>query len=91
MASVIFEVECECEGVVIPVEPDIGAGRAVDAADLSSVSMLVATRKNGTLRTWWRPVDLLEGLDAAARKIVIANIMDAFGDEIDAAILEDAE
>lgn len=88
MASIVFEVECECEGVVIPAEPDIGAGRAVDDASLSSVSMLVlSSADRGRV---WRNIDLLEGLDIKARKIVIANIMAAFSTEIDEAILSDA-
>ena len=89
MASIVFEVECEVEGRVMPAEPDVGIfGPGVEDADLSSVSML-----KGVQRDWkwvYDGFDLLDGLDTAARNIVIANIMAAFATEIDEAILSDA-
>ena len=89
MASIVFEVECECEGVITPAEPDVGIfGPGVEDADLSSVSMLVARRKDG--KTVWDNYDLLDGLDAKARDIVIGNIMKTFQDEVIEAVLSDA-
>lgn len=90
MASIFFEVECEVEGSIQRAEPDVGImGPYVEDADLSSVSMLVYRRTVGLKRTWTN-IDLLEGLDAKSADIVKANIMKAFHDEIDQAILEDA-
>ena len=89
MASIVFEVECECEGLVFPPEPEIGIGREVGNADLSSVSMLKWVRGCGR-GAHYSNIDLLEGLDTKARNIVIANIMAAFATDIDTAILEDA-
>lgn len=89
MASITFEIEAECEGRITAAEPDVGImGPGVEDANLSSVSMLVAHR--GDKGRVWRAVDLLEGLDAKSRNIVIANIMAAFSTEIDEAILSDA-
>lgn len=93
MASITFEIECECEGTITPAEPDVGIfGCGVEDADLSSVSMLVHVRHDYITgkHSHWRNVDLLEGLDAKARATVIANIIAAFGDDIDEAILSDA-
>ena len=91
MASVVFEVECECEGLVFPPEPEIGIGREVGNADLSSVSMLKWVRGNPPgVGGRYDSIDLLDGLDAKSRDIVIANIMAAFPTEIDEAILSDA-
>ena len=89
MASIVFEVECEVEGRVAPGEHGVGImGPYAEDADLSSVSMLKGARRNG--RFVWDGIDLLEGLDAKARNIVIANIMAAFATDIDEAILSDA-
>lgn len=89
MASIIFEVECEVEGRVTPAEPDVGImGPGVEDADLSSVSMIKAGCSDKGIV--WRNIDLLEGIDAKSRNIVIANIMAAFSTEIDEAILSDA-
>lgn len=93
MASIVFEVECECEGRITPAEPDVGIfGEGVEDADLSSVSMLVRVRHDWKTDkpAHWRNVDLLEGLDKAARDQVIANIMSAHQDDIIEAILSDA-
>lgn len=95
MASIVFEVECECEGVITPAEPDVGIfGAGVEDADLTSVSMLVLdwTGERGTIdrRRVWKNVDLLDGIDKAARQRVIQNIIAAFGSDIDEAILSDA-
>lgn len=95
MASIVFEVECEVEGRVIRGDESVGEfGPIIEDADLSSVSMLSPSfveRPDGRFKWSHRSIDLLEGLDATARNIVIANIMDAFGEEIDAAILQDSE
>lgn len=89
MASIVFEVECEVEGRVIRGDESVGEfGPIIEDADLSSASMLVAHR--GDRGRVWRYIDLLEGLDVTARNIVIANIMVAFANEIDEAILSDA-
>lgn len=89
MASIVFEVECECEGTVTPAESDVGImGPGVEDADLSSVSMLVARRKDG--KTVWNGYDLLDGLDAKSRDIVIGNIMKTFQNDIIEAVLSDA-
>lgn len=93
MASIIFEVECECEGVITPAEPDVGIfGQGVEDVDLSSVSMIAfrALSKSGGRANVWESVDLLEGIDKAARQRVIQNIIAAFSDDIDEAILSDA-
>ena len=89
MASIVFEVECEVEGRVTPAEPDVGImGPGVEDADLSSVSILVARRSDGKMV--WDSYDLLDGLDATAREIVICNIMKTFQNEIIEAVLSDA-
>lgn len=93
MASIVFEVECECEGRITPAEPDVGIfGEGVEDADLSSVSMLVRVPHDWKTDkpAYWRNVDLLEGLDAKARDTVIANIVAAYQDDINYAILSDA-
>lgn len=92
MASIVFEVECECEGVVRPAEYDVGImGPWIEDADLSSVSMLKWVR-GGTIsgkKPHYQSIDILDGLDKAARQIVIANIMKTFATEVDEAILSD--
>jgi len=91
MASITFEVECEVEGNVRPAEPDVGImGPYIEDADLSSVSMLKAVRSfQPSYSVKYQSVDLLAGLDPKSRAIVIANIMEAFSDDVDEAILED--
>ena len=90
MASIFFEVECECEGVITRPEPDVGIfGPGVEDADLSSVSML-KTRRTDAGRFVWDNYDILDGLDAKSRDIVIGNIMKTYASEIDEAILSDA-
>ena len=91
MGSITFEIEAEVEGRVLKNDPELGGGRYVDDADISSVMMQVGTRDPHTFLTIWRGVDLLEGLDQAARQVVIQNIFAAFGDEIEEAILEDSQ
>lgn len=89
MASIVFEVECECEGVITPAEPDVGVfSQGVEDADLSSVSMLVRGNKGD--RFFYHGVDLLDGIDKPARERIIQNIIAAFGSDIDEAILSDA-
>lgn len=88
MASIVFEVECEVEGVISPPEPDVGIfGPIIDDLGLSSVSMLVSERKGG--RTVYRNIDLLDGLDMKARDQVIRNILAAFGEEAEQEFISD--
>ena len=90
MASITLELECECEGTITPAEPDVGIfGKGVEDADLSSVSMLKMVRVTGSWKSRYENIDLLDGLDKQARETVIANIVAAFGDDIDEAILSD--
>lgn len=91
MGTITFEVEAEVEGQVLKNDPAFGGGYYVEDADISSVSMLVSTRDPVNHRTIWRNVDLLEGLDMAAQQRVIQNIFKVFNDDIENAILEDAE
>lgn len=89
MASYAFEVEVEIEATFSPAEPDVGIfGPCLDDLDLSSVSMLVPKRRDG--RTTYSNIDLLDGLDKAAREQVIKNILAAYGNEIEEAAYEDA-
>ena len=90
MASYAFEVEVEIEATFSPAEPDVGIFEpTVDDLDLSSVSMLV--RSSGPFSpAKYRNIDLLDGLDKAAREQVIKNILAAYGDEIEEAAYEDA-
>lgn len=90
MGTITFEVECEVEGKVYGPEPDTGAGRWTEDADISSVSMLVYQRTTPFAPLKYKNVDLLEGLDAASRQRVIQNIFASFSDQIDEAILADA-
>ena len=96
MASIVFEVECECEGKVTRADESVGyPGNEIEDADLSSVSMLKWVRETGSVfgrrSGHYKNIDLLDGLDSAARNIVIANIMSAFSDDIDEAILSDVD
>ena len=92
MASYVFEVECEIEATFSPAEPDVGIfGPILEDCDLSSVSMLVAKPRVGHAARTWLNVDLLDGLDKAAREQVIKNIFAAFGKDIEEAAWGDAE
>ena len=90
MASYAFEVEVEIEATFSPPCPEVGIfGPCLDDLDLSSVSMLV--REQAPFApVKWRSVDLLDGLDKAAREQVIKNILAAYGNEIEESAYEDA-
>jgi hypothetical protein len=89
MASYAFEVEVEIEATMRRGDESVGEfGSAIDDLDLSSVSMLVSERKMSGIK--YRNIDLLDGLDKAAREQVIKNILAAYGDEIEEAAYEDA-
>jgi hypothetical protein len=93
MASITFEVECEVDGVVQGPEPDVGImGPWIEDVDISSVMIQVydAESANRLGRPIWRSVDLLDGLDTAARRQVVLNIHAAFRDQIEGVILADA-
>lgn len=94
MASIVFEVECECEGKVTRADESVGyPGNEIEDPDLSSVMALKGRRftdDKGAHRLVWDGYDLLDGLDKAARQIVIENIMKTFATEVDEAILSDA-
>lgn len=90
MASITFEVECEITGQLTGPEPDVGIfGHGVDDLDLSSVCMLKGRRSDGGRKFVWDSFDLLEGLDAKARDIVIGNILNQFGDDASEAFVQD--
>lgn len=85
MASLVFEVECEIDGELMPAEPDVGiTGAWVDDLDLSSVCMTVR-QKNGT----YKNIDLLDGISPTARDQVIRNILAVYGDEAEEEFLND--
>lgn len=91
MASYAFEVEVEIEATFSPPCPEVGIfGPCLDDLDLSSVSMLVHDRATFGVFRKYNSVDLLDGLDKAARDQVIKNILAAYGDEIEEAAYEDA-
>jgi hypothetical protein len=86
MAIINFEVECEVTGDVEGEAPDL----TVSDIEITSVMMQVRTynrTKNAFVTTG---VDLLEGLNKAARDQVMANIIQAQADLIEESVTDDA-
>jgi hypothetical protein len=86
MAIINFEVECEVTGDVEGEAPDL----TVSDIEINSVMMQVRTynrAKNAFVTTG---VDLLEGLNKAARDQVIANILAAQDGLIRESVTDDA-
>ena len=91
MAMLNIEIELELEGTIRNGDEAVGEfGQYVADASISSVSVSKSERPFGGIKWVFTYSDLLEGLDAKSADIVKANIMKAFHDEIDQAILEDA-
>ena len=91
MASYAFEVEVEIEATMRRGDESVGEfGSVIDDLDLSSVSMLVRKRNPFPASHTYVSIDLLDGLDKAARDQVIKNILAAYGNEIEEAAYEDA-
>jgi hypothetical protein len=69
------EIEIEVSGTLIPYRPatreDPEEG-GVEDVEITALRFLVPNR--GPERTTWHGVDLLEGIDAAAKERVLANL-----------------
>lgn len=90
MATIAIEIECEVTGEVCPPDPGAGVMSAyVEDVSVDCAVMLVVRWSRATKRYVQTPVDLLDGLDAKARGIVLGNIADAFANEISDAVLDD--
>lgn len=91
MASYTFEVEVEIEATMRRGDESVGeSGNVIDDLDLSSVSMIVRNGPTWSIFSTTHSIDLLDGLDKAARDQVIKNILAAYGNEIEEAAYEDA-
>ncbi|MGE5500605.1 MAG: hypothetical protein ACM3W4_01620 [Ignavibacteriales bacterium] len=86
--STTFEVEVDISGAYDRPDRSVGwSGGYVDTS-VEGLYALRHERKDG--RSAWHRVDLLVGLDAQAKRILLNNIADFLGDDAMAEALEEA-
>lgn len=89
-ATISEELEISLTGNFVEGYPatyeEPGEGDRVEDDDIESICL--SRRVNGHMQTF----DILAGLDAAAKRAIIANVLDALGDDVvQQALLESAE
>lgn len=93
-ANTTFEVEVAVEGIYYPGYPmtrdDPGCDGEVDGLDIATVSMLRHEYDRVTGKFKYTPVDLLDGVDKAARDRIAANILAFLGEEAEELIVAEA-